>query len=365
MDSHFTCESMTNRLVRRAAAVWVAWTLWGLFGASRNSLLYSLDGQPLVLWRPFLIAVLVAWFWAAITPLVFLLARRFPLRLPPRPLSLVVHTAAALAAAAGGLTTQMLAANAPQGLRADRFLAVYLNQLNTNILLYAALVAGYAFVRHHEERRERAVRDAQLEAELARAQLDALRMQFQPHFLFNSLNAISELFHRDPVLAERMIARLGDLLRMSLDQQEQEISLGQELEFLDRYLDIQKARFGDRLQTRTEIEPATLADALVPSFLLQPLVENAIKHGVGTLNASGSIVVRARQGADDSLVLEVCDDGVGLPANFQSNIGLRNTADRVRHLYGPTARVELKSNEGRGATASVRIPLRMLTESTV
>lgn len=353
---------MVNTPLRRALAVWAAWTVWGLFIANRSFLLYSLSGRDPIWWVPYALALPAAWYWAALTPGVVALMRRLPFRGTVRPVHVLIHLVVACIAAAGDLTADILLARIVEGVNAP-FWTNYVTQLNTNLLLYFALVAAVGFVGYQRERRERDVRAAQLEAELARAQLEVLRMQFHPHFLFNSLNAISELIHRDPVAAEHTISRLGDLLRMSLDQQEQEIPLGEELELLDLYMDIQKTRFGGRLRTRFELDDG-LSDALVPSFVLQPLVENAIRHGVGRLNRAGTIIVRAKRGEGENLVLEVADDGEGLPPNVRPNIGLSNTYKRIRQLYGRAASVEISNNADAGATATIHIPLNILTEST-
>ena len=172
--------------------------------------------------------------------------------------------------------------------------------------------------------REQELRASQLEARLADARLQLLKMQLHPHFLFNTLNTISELVHEDPATADRMIASLSQLLRESLDAGTVDrVPLGRELDLLERYVEIQRARFGDRLDVGVEIEATELREALVPPLILQPLVENSIRHGLAARVAAGRIRVRAMR-RDDRLVLEVQDDGAGLEAhgNTREGVGL-------------------------------------------
>src|SRR5262249_40591374 len=187
---------------------------------------------------------------------------------------------------------------------------------------------------------------SQLEARLAQAQLQALKMQLHPHFLFNTLHAISALMRKDVEEADRMITRLSDLLRLTLENVgAQEATLRQELEILGRYLEIEQRRFGDRLQVKMEIEPETL-DARAPNLILQPLVENAIRHGIAPRSAPGLIEIRASR-AGDKLELQVRDNGVGLPTDhrepIKEGVGLANTRARLEQLYGAAYRFEVNN----------------------
>jgi len=200
-----------------------------------------------------------------------------------------------------------------------------------------------------------------LEAQLVQAQLQALKMQLHPHFLFNTLNSISALLHHDPELADRMIARLGDFLRLTLDNSgAQEVTLQKELEFLKCYLEIERVRFQDRLTVSYDVAPETL-EAMVPNLVWQPIVENAIRHAIAPRAGKGQIEVRAqRTGA--KLQLQVQDDGPGLPTNQNSNgssskgVGLANTRERLRQLYGSNHRFELANGSGRGLVVTLEIP---------
>lgn len=197
-------------------------------------------------------------------------------------------------------------------------------------------------------------RSAALETDLTRAQLDALRSQLRPHFLFNTLNAISVLTIADADKARRMLLRLGSLLRRSLDEEQHEVSLDQELAFLNEYLDIQRVRFGDRLSVTLAIDPAANG-ARVPVLLLQPLVENAIKHGASDDDGTTTIIVRAKRD-DGRLRLTVEDRGPG-PSGAIEGVGLRNTRARLRTLYGDATSLLLRrADEGPGACVDISIP---------
>lgn len=199
-------------------------------------------------------------------------------------------------------------------------------------------------------------RDREREASLAKARLHVLTMQLQPHFLFNTLNMIAELVHEDPPKADAMITSLSEMLRLTLDANAAElVPLQQEAQFIERYFAIMQMRFGERLQYLCEIAPEARA-ALVPPFLLQPLVENAIRHGLDPTPAGGTVTIRAAI-AGERLVISVRDTGVGLSegAPPSEGIGLRNTRERLRQLFGPAASVTLKN--GRGLEVEVALPL--------
>ena len=255
-----------------------------------------------------------------------------------------------------------------------------LTWLDDYVVLLATLFAGSArgwVLRDRARRRESRDREArltaesaharadsaQLESQLAEARLDALRRQLDPHFLFNTLNAVSALVERDPRGVRRMIGQLSDLLRHSMDTASApEVPLRQELELLERYVDIMRVRFDDQLEVETKADPRAL-DALVPNMILQPLVENAIKHGAEQNDDGGRVDVEAVLDGD-TLVLRVRDDGPGMaPWSVQagasvngSGVGLRNTAARLAHLYGSAQRFSVGPAPDGGTVAEVRIP---------
>ena len=186
-------------------------------------------------------------------------------------------------------------------------------------------------------------------------------MQLHPHFLFNTLNSISALLHHDPELADRMIARLGDFLRLTLENSgAQEVTLQKELEFLKCYLEIERVRFQDRLTVSYDVAPETL-DAMVPNLVWQPIVENAIRHAIAPRSGRGHIEMRAQR-TGETLQLQVKDDGPGLPSNQNSNgssskgVGLANTRERLRQLYGNNHRFELVNGSDRGLVVTLEIP---------
>jgi LytS/YehU family sensor histidine kinase len=182
-------------------------------------------------------------------------------------------------------------------------------------------------------------------------------MQLGPHFLCNTLNTISALIHTDADLADRMVARLGELLRLTLEQfRVEEATLRRELRLLEAYLEIERARFGDRLRVELDVEPGAQA-ALLPCLLLQPLVENALRHGVGRKPGAGRVVVRARRDGP-RLLLQVEDDGPGLPGSLTEGVGLSNTRDRLRRQYGGDAALLLRPGALGGVCASVELPWR-------
>ena len=220
----------------------------------------------------------------------------------------------------------------------------------------AAVLHAAEFYRRYRERETFAVH---LQARLSDAQLRALRAQLNPHFLFNTLNAATALLHRDPDGADAMLTRLGELLRLTLrSEPEHETPLQDELALLERYLAIMQIRFADRVTVRCHVDPQ-VADALVPSFILQPIVENAFEHGVARLQRPGTIEISA-QSSGAILVLRVHDDGPGPEgAEHRAGVGLANARTRLSELYGAQGSLELISLPGGGTTVEVRLPLRL------
>jgi LytS/YehU family sensor histidine kinase len=229
----------------------------------------------------------------------------------------------------------------------------WLDDLMVYIAVLAASFARSYFLRYRARREEA----ARLQAELAEARLTALQTQLNPHFLFNTLHAVSSLVERDPRGVRRMIARLSDLLRFTLERtDQQEVALDQELAFLERYLEIMQIRFQGRLQVDTHLD-AGVADALVPTLILQPLVENAVKHGVSKVDASGRIEISVRR-VGDRLVLAVRDNGPGLDGGDTGDegVGLRNTRARLEQLYGSAQSLTLREAPEGGLIAEVTLP---------
>ena len=232
-------------------------------------------------------------------------------------------------------------------------------QLSSRSVVGYLLLVGMAHaVKYAQAVRERELAQAQLETQLAQGQLHALKMQLHPHFLFNTLHAISTLVHSSPDQAERMIASLSEMLRATLARHDaQEVTLREELALLEPYLDIERTRFGDRLAVNLEVPPDAL-DAVVPHLLLQPLVENAIRHGIGPRPEGGEITLRARvRGA--TLEVAVEDDGVGMPAEPRPDgVGLGNTRARLHRLYGERHALRIDSTPGLATRVTVVLPWR-------
>lgn len=231
-----------------------------------------------------------------------------------------------------------------------------------DVLVYGALLGGCQAITYFVRLQERDRREAELEARLTTARLQALRMQLHPHFLFNTLNSIAALVYVNPRAADEMLGDLGGLLRRSLDSMEEhEVPLARELEFIDAYVGIEQKRFGDRLRVERSI-PAELLNALVPALLLQPLVENAIRHGIEPRRDPGVISIEVRE-VDSHLHLRVRDDGRGLSGVdsaevLRPGIGLANTQARLRGLYGGDQSFSLGKAQPHGCQVDIRIPLR-------
>jgi LytS/YehU family sensor histidine kinase len=234
-------------------------------------------------------------------------------------------------------------------------------------LVIVSLAHAFVYFRRAQQRDRRAL---ELEAHLAQARLQALRTQLHPHFLFNTLNAISTLVHTAPNLADDMIGNLSMLLRLSLDSAtEQEVPLGRELDFLDRYLDIEQIRFGQRLRIEKRIA-AESRQALVPTFILQPLVENAIRHGIEPKVSPGVIKIESQRDGE-SLRVTISDTGVGLPeladpaARPVEGIGLSNTRARLQSLYPGGHQFSLHNADSGGCVAEIKLPFHTQTVSSL
>jgi signal transduction histidine kinase len=341
------------------------WTIPGLAAAVIHYL-RSLDSQY-ASWAVSLRLQLLFWYlWVPITPLALWLGRRFsPFEAGHRVRNIALHAVVAAMVSFTQLAVGLLIFRSlspdPSPLPYARALLFFLaNYFEFDMVIYAGVVvAGQAFDYYRRSRFD-AVRAAQLEAQLAEARLESLRMQLHPHFLFNTLHAISALMAKDVPAARRMMARLSDLLRFSLEQDgSDEVPLAEELDFLGRYVEIQRARFPDRLQVEIDVDPSA-ESALVPRFLLQPLVENAIRHGADRRPEGGRVVVRAGL-RDHRLRVEVEDNGPGFPVSpngFREGVGLRSTRARIEHLYRDGGRLDLVAATGGGALVRVEIPVR-------
>ncbi len=297
--------------------------------------------------------------WALLTPLVMVGAKRFPVWGNASLRNWLVQVGAMCCFVVGHIAIYSIAlslldpaigvANMPA-----LFNASLLAWTVLDALIFCVIVIVHHAVVYYRVSKDRAIRASQLEARLAQAQLQMLRMQLQPHFLFNTLHSISALMHKDVRRADTMIAALSDLLRMSLHNiGAQEVPLQSELEFLQRYVEIMSLRFGDRLHVTIDVAPET-RDARVPNLFLQPLVENSFRHGFGDLG-QGSIAISVKRDGD-LLRCDVVDNGRGLRAGHKEGVGLASTRQRLAHLYGDRHSFSLRGAPGEGVHVTMTIP---------
>jgi two-component system, LytTR family, sensor kinase len=307
--------------------------------------------------------------WTALAPAAISLGTRVPFRRGRRVRALLIHAVAGFLFAFGHVALLTIAGTVLRALVAgsrvtpENFHFMWpgiRTHIEWGTTMYWALVAVAHAMAYREEAQARAVRAAQLEASLARAQVLALQRQLQPHFLFNTLQTISALVRGNPAAAERTIEQLGDLLRATLRSGDRtEIPLLQELEYVDHYVGIQQANLGARLDVRKDVAPDVL-HALVPPLLLQPLVENAVRHGLAPKGSGGTITIDARA-EGERLRLIVADDGVGAPIEeIREGVGLSNARERLDRLYGAEHEYTVVTRRGGGLTVTMTLPLQMM-----
>ncbi len=345
------------------AVGFILWTVLALLSATGAHLYMASLGSPeswgqLLAW-----SVTVSFIWSLLTPIVYDLTRRFAFDRNSWTTSLPIHLAACVAMTFGAAAVIVLLDPVVTWTPEKRvpFLAHALSRTFMDFQRYWYIVLITQALAYYGKYRERELRSSQLEAQLALAQLEVLKIQLEPHFLFNTLNSIASLARNDGLAAENMTLQLADLLRFSLDAVGvHEVPLSRELTFLQKYIDIQQTRFQDRLQVEMDIQPLTLS-ALVPNLLMQPLVENAIRHGIGPRRAPGFIRISTRQ-VFDELWLEICDNGQGL--TFYGGIvppegvGLQNTRARLLQLYNHDHKMTLEDAPGGGCIVKIHIPFR-------
>lgn len=367
-------ESLAHTRWRRWALLFLGWLVLGLLSASPPfiQLPRSRGSTPLVTslspqMRMFLSQWIGWMLWIVLVPVALWLRRRFPLERNTLRQALPVHllavTLLCLVHAVLGLgLSQILFGGGPLSALLMRLAASWLFDLPFCALFYGLVLGIGSALDYYQQFRERELRASQLEAQLAQAQLQMLKMQLHPHFLFNTLNGITGLVRdNDNAAAVQMLVGLSELLRQTLDNAgKQEVRLSEELEWLELYLKLQQMRFSDRLQVKIEAAPETL-DALVPNLIAQPLVENAIRHGLARRAAPGVISLTAQQ-HNEQLELRVFDDGVGLPEGWRledcQGVGLKNTTARLQQLYADQGKLELRNRIGGGVEALLSIPLR-------
>jgi signal transduction histidine kinase len=349
----------------RLAVVAAQFGLWTLLGASytlSNALSQISEGQAPNWWRVGVWNFSDFYLWMLLVPVVAWLGRRaadggwrrfaavhLPAGLIVALAQLLVHLAIFWVTCGPG--------RAPVSSFGGFLRMQFAYSYHFALLLYWVILVVLRGLDSRRRLRDERLRSVQLETQLAQAQLRTLRVQLQPHFLFNTLNAISALALADPHQARLMISRLSDLLRLTLEERHAlEVPLAHELELLRCYLDIQQVRFQDRLSTQMDVEADTL-HAAVPSMILQPLVENALRHGLLDKPEPGRLqILGRREGAQ--LYLRVDDDGLGLPEGMSEGLGLGNTRARLRMLFGEAASVALARRDGGGTRVELRFPFR-------
>jgi two-component system, LytTR family, sensor kinase len=343
-----------------AAVIFGWWTVNGLASASQYYVLRSSTDMPITWAYALLTALVSAYMSVPVTLLALWLGWRHPFEQHRWPASLAIHLLAALGVVLfrAVLVVQLNPWIGWYG-EVPPFHHVLLTSFTNNFFLYWMLVGVAHAVHYARASRLRERLAERLQTELVRTQLDALKAQLHPHFLFNALNTVVSLVHTDPDAAERTLTRLGDLLRRSLKQaMAEEIPLQEELEFVRSYVEIEQARFEERLQVEWRIAPDTLP-ACVPPLLLQPLVENAIRHGISPRSAPGRVEIRSER-CNGSLRLLVRDDGVGLGVSGAGGggVGLASTRKRLDQMYGGRHGFRLEAVPGGGAVAEITIPFR-------
>jgi two-component system LytT family sensor kinase len=359
--------------VRFSWKLWVAsfalWTAYSFLYSGSMYWWYVSAGHPAHYWGNWMfIPLLNHWINALLTPLVLVFALRHPMRRATWHWALAGHVAGMLLFTATHMAIrlalypvrdQFTGEVVPATLRLFRSMFLYgVREDGLGAYLLIIVLAQVMFLQYRA--REREIQSEQLRARLAEARLEALKLQLKPHFLFNTLNAISELVHHDPSRAEQVVVKLSDLLRFTIRSFDRNlIDLSEEMELLKTYLSIEEVRFAGRLSSQFEIDEDTLR-AQVPCMMLQPIVENGIRHGIGQRNGSGTIKVLVKT-KGQVLEITVRDDGPGLPAEFSEaaaqGIGLSNTRQRLQQLFPGTSQLTIENHSEGGVAVVIKLPL--------
>jgi sensor histidine kinase YesM len=362
-----------RKSVRAVSVCLGAWTAVGLFFYTQSLTQKLASHNPAPWWRYLASWMSGVYICALFTPLIFRLSRRYPVERENWPSRVALHLLSHSVIATAQLAIQALLIDwfrlfpAVMNTFSGTFRALMTTAFHQNFVacwILLGLEHALRYYRGYQDRQAHALRlelqASELKTQLVRAQLSALSMQLQPHFLFNTLNAVMVLVRqRKAVDAEEMLGRLSDLLRCVLDGSDtQEVPLRRELDYLELYLAIERVRFQDRLSVEVCADPAVL-DASVPYLGLQPIVENAIRHGIGGRTSAGRILISARR-SGDVVRIQVQDDGPGLVAEtaHEDGIGLANTRQRLRQLYGEAGLITLENSRPIGAVTTMTVPYR-------
>jgi two-component sensor histidine kinase len=361
--------SISRASLSKATLLFAVWTTYGLLSAWQSHYWYSFSKTPMSWPEVIRYEMTYAWIWGVCSPAILWLANRFRIERDHRARHLMVHVAVMTVFVALTKTAYELIGTPHDSaflhFTWEKLFRSIVVSSDTGVLLYWMIIlVEHSFV-YYKRYRNGLINAGRLQTELARAQLQALKMQLHPHFLFNTLHTITALVHEDPERAERTIARLSELLRLFLATSTiHEVPLSEELRILELYLEIERTRFEDRLSVHLDV-PAELRDAMVPNLVLQPLVENAIRHGVGKKSGAGWISIAAEK-YGETLVLRITDNGEGLNKDRgtrpESGKGLAITRGRLESLYGPDQSLVLRNLQTGGAEARITMPFRKHVE---
>lgn len=352
------------RRLLRLGAIWGMWTIAALFFSTQVFTMYYAERQPIPYKRAFLVQASACYVWALVTPLVLWLARRFRIDRNNWLRKALLHFLFSVALVSTLISLHflvyMILSGRASSITPMRLFGYVYPNLDRWLLVYWFIfLMSHAF-NYYNSYRKGELKASQLRIQLVQSQLEALKMQVQPHFLFNTLHSISALLSKDTEGARKMITRLGDFLRLTLENSgSMEVTLQQEIEFLNGYLEIERIRFQDRLTTEIKIDPDVL-EVRVPNLILQPIVENAMRHAVGNSHAGHvEITAFARNG---TVHIEVSDNGPGLNVDRTGEtrrgkgLGLANTQARLVGLYGTAASFKMTNRPSGGLTVSIEIP---------
>ena len=353
---------------RRATLLFLGWTLVSIiFAGISYAAAIGENNKEFGFISALRLNLVQFYVWAVLSPLVFRFSRRFPIELRPLNVRNLLLYFPALISFAGihqVIHLAVLWSITPRWRQkypalTDCYRAYFAFGFYIDLIIALLIVIAVHTLLYYQSFRASELAQSSLKTDLAQAQLRALKMQLHPHFLFNTLHSISSLVLEDPPKANSMIARLGDFLRLTIDNSDQQlVTLKEETEFLRCYLDIEQVRFGDRLTVTFELEPQTLS-AQVPHLILQPMVENAIQHAIAPRSARGHINIEAKR-LNSLLRVAISDNGPGISSNanlpWKQGVGLTNVRTRLRQIYGPDFRFELMNTKGGGVTAFMEIP---------
>ncbi len=346
-------------------AIFAVWSLPALVASYATYISWGTQGHPIPFWQALAMQCPGWYVWVPLTPAVFALARRFPVSRYPNVRAIAAHVGLLVVATVlymcVDVWSTVLFRPSPQPISRGLVESFFVGSLLMSLILYAATLATILALDYSRRDRERARRTLALEAQLARAELHSLRAQLHPHVLFNALHTIALLARSDANEAIRVTVLLGNVLRSVLDSgATDERPLRDEITLIEQYLGIELVRFADRLQVVWEIEPET-QDAMVPTLLLQPLVENALRHGIARCVNGGSVIVSAER-LGETVRICVWNDGPALPGGRvgRRGVGLRNTEERLNRLYGEAGRLVISNDRRGGVNVCVSLPWRRM-----